>query len=329
MIAAGISPIWGSEPGDLMAAFHQPVLLEEVLSLLECRPGGIYVDGTVGGGGHARAILERTSPDGLIVGIDRDDDALREASRSLAPFGRRALLEKGSFADLRDVLAARGIGPVQGILFDLGVSSHQLDTPERGFSFTLEGPLDMRMNPSSGPTARDLVRNAREDELTSIFKDFGEERYARRIARAIVERRRQEPIGTTVELAALIARVVPRRSSEGRRIHPATRVFQALRIAVNSELEQLERGLMEGFEALAPGGRIAVIAFHSLEDRLVKETFRSWEKACTCPPGIPVCTCRAKAKARVLTRKPIRPRPEEADANPRARSARLRAAERI
>ncbi|NPU83276.1 MAG: 16S rRNA (cytosine(1402)-N(4))-methyltransferase RsmH [Syntrophaceae bacterium] len=312
-----------------MAAFHQPVLLEEVLALLNCRPGGIYVDGTVGGGGHARAILERSSPDGLIVGIDRDDEALREASRTLSPFGNRVVLVKGSFADLRDVLAARGIGPVQGILFDLGVSSHQLDTPERGFSFSLEGPLDMRMNPSAGPAARDLIRSAGVDELAGIFRDFGEERFARRIARAIVERRKQEPIETTVELAALIARVVPGGGREGRRIHPATRVFQALRIAVNRELDQLERGLLEGIEALAPGGRMAVIAFHSLEDRMVKETFRSWEKTCTCPPGFPVCTCRAEAKARVLTRKPLRPRPEEADANPRARSARLRAAERI
>ncbi len=210
-----------------MAAFHQPVLLEEVLSLLECRPGGIYVDGTVGGGGHARAILERTSPDGLIVGIDRDDDALREASRSLAPFGRRAPWR-------REVLPTSGtssqhgeLARCRGFFSFWAYRATSSTTPERGFSFTLEGPLDMRMNPSSGPTARDLVRNAREDELTSIFKDFGEERYARRIARAIVERRRQEPIGTTVELAALIARVVPRPSSETKN-SPATRVFQAL-----------------------------------------------------------------------------------------------------
>lgn len=312
-----------------MAAFHQPVLLEEALALLNCRSGGIYVDGTVGGGGHARAILEGTSPDGLLVGIDRDDEALREASRVLAPFGPRVILAKGSFADLRDILAAHGIGPVQGILLDLGVSSHQLDTAERGFSFSLEGPLDMRMNPSSGPSARDLIRSAREDELARIFREFGEERFARRIARVLVEHRRREPIETTVDLAALIARVVPGGAREERRIHPATRVFQALRIAVNRELDHLERGLREGIEALAPGGRMAVISFHSLEDRLVKETFRSWEKTCTCPPGIPVCTCRTEAKARVLTRKPLRPRPEEAEANPRARSARLRAAARI
>lgn len=312
-----------------MAAFHQPVLLEEALALLNCRSGGIYVDGTVGGGGHARAILEGTSPDGLIVGIDRDDEALREASRVLAPFGPRVILAKGSFADLRDILAAHGIGPVQGILLDLGVSSHQLDTAERGFSFSLEGPLDMRMDPSSGPSARDLIRSAREDELARIFREFGEERFARRIARVLVEHRRREPIETTVDLAALIARVVPGGAREERRIHPATRVFQALRIAVNRELDHLERGLREGIEALAPGGRMAVISFHSLEDRLVKETFRSWEKTCTCPPGIPVCTCRTEAKARVLTRKPLRPRPEETEANPRARSARLRAAARI
>lgn len=312
-----------------MAAFHQPVLLEEALALLNCRSGGIYVDGTVGGGGHARAILEGTSPDGLIVGIDRDDEALREASRVLAPFGPRVILAKGSFADLRDILAAHGIGPVQGILLDLGVSSHQLETAERGFSFSLEGPLDMRMDPSSGPSARDLIRSAREDELASIFREFGEERFARRIARAIIEHRRREPIENTVDLAALIARVVPGGAREERRIHPATRVFQALRIAVNRELDHLERGLREGIETLTPGGRMAVISFHSLEDRLVKETFRSWEKTCTCPPGIPVCTCRTEAKARVLTRKPLRPRPEETEANPRARSARLRAAARI
>jgi 16S rRNA (cytosine1402-N4)-methyltransferase len=311
-----------------MTAFHRPVLLEEAVAFLNCRPGGIYVDGTVGGGGHARAVLERTSPDGLLVGIDRDEEALREASRSLAPFGSRVILVKGTYADLRAVLSARAIGSVQGVLLDLGVSSHQLDTPERGFSFSLEGPLDMRMDRSSGAAARDLVQRAGETELARIFRDFGEERFARRIARAIVEQRRREPIGTTVALAALIARVVPGGAGEGQRIHPATRVFQALRIAVNRELEELERGLEEGIEALIPGGRLVVISFHSLEDRRVKENFRSWERTCTCPPGIPVCTCRAEARAKVLTKKPVRPGIPEAEANPRARSARLRAAER-
>jgi 16S rRNA (cytosine1402-N4)-methyltransferase len=311
-----------------MAAFHQPVLLEEAVALLNCLPGGIYVDGTVGGGGHARAVLEKTSPDGLIIGIDRDDEALREAARTLAPFGGRVILAKGNFADLRELLEARKIGPVQGVLFDLGVSSHQLDTPERGFSFSLEGPLDMRMDRSSGPAARELIHRSGEAELARIFRDYGEERFARRIARAIVERRRQEPLETTAELAALVARVVPGGAPRVRRLHPATRVFQALRLAVNRELDALERGLEEGIEALAPGGRMVVISFHSLEDRRVKETFRSWERTCTCPPGVPVCTCRVEARAKILTRKPLRPRPEEADANPRARSARLRAAER-
>ncbi len=311
-----------------MAAYHQPVLLEEAVTFLNCRPGGIYVDGTVGGGGHARAILDRTSPDGRLLGIDRDDEALCEAARTLAPFGDRALLLKGNFADLREMLAAREIGPVQGILLDLGVSSRQLDAPERGFSFSLEGPLDMRMDQSSGPSARDLIRRAGETELARIFRDFGEERHARRIARVIVGRRKEEPIETTAELAALVARAVPGGATGGRKIHPATRVFQALRIAVNGELDHLERGLEEGIETLAPGGRIVVISFHSLEDRRVKETFRSWERTCTCPPGIPVCSCRVEARAKVLTRKPIRPGAEEADANPRARSARLRAAER-
>lgn len=310
------------------SAYHEPVLLEEVLESLSLKPGGIYVDGTLGGGGHAGGILGATSPDGVLIGIDRDDDALAESRRALEPFGRRAILVKGNYADLGDILAGLGIDRVDGIVLDLGVSSHQLEAAERGFSFSKPAPLDMRMDREAGATARELVNRADARELQRILRDYGEELMAGRIARAIVERRKAGPIETTDELAGLIASAMPARMRHGR-IHPATRSFQALRIAVNDELTSLARGIASGIDRLKEGGRFAVITFHSLEDRMVKDLFRDASRGCTCPPDLPVCACGGKPRLRVIARRPIRPGEAEMERNPRARSAKLRTAERI
>ena len=310
------------------SAYHEPVLLEEVLESLSLKPGGIYVDGTLGGGGHAGGILGATSPDGVLVGIDRDDDALAESRRALEPFGRRAILVKGNYADLGDILAGLGIDRVDGIVLDLGVSSHQLEAAERGFSFSKPAPLDMRMDREALTTARELVNRADARELQRILRDYGEELMAGRIARAIVERRKAGPIETTDELAGLIASAMPARMRHGR-IHPATRSFQALRIAVNDELTSLARGIASGIDRLKEGGRFAVITFHSLEDRMVKDLFRDASRGCTCPPDLPVCACGGKPRLRVIARRPIRPGEAEMERNPRARSAKLRTAERI
>jgi len=310
------------------SSYHEPVLLNEVLASLRLRPGGIYVDGTLGGGGHARGILAATSPDGILVGIDRDDDALAESGRVLEPFGRRAMLVKGNYADLEDILTGLGIGRVDGIVLDLGVSSHQLETTERGFSFSKPAPLDMRMDREARTTARDLVNRADAREIERILRDYGEELLAGHIARAIVERRKTAPIETTDELAGIIASVMPARMRHGR-IHPATRSFQALRIAVNDELTSLHRGIAAGIDSLKEGGRFSVITFHSLEDRMVKELFRDASRGCTCPADLPVCACGGKPRLRVLTRKPVRPGEWEMEQNPRARSAKLRTAERV
>ncbi len=303
-------------------------MLEETLESLHLKAGGIYVDGTLGGGGHARGILAATSPDGILVGIDRDGDALAEAGRVLAPFGRRAILVKGNYADLEDILEGLGIDRVDGIVLDLGVSSHQLEAAGRGFSFSKPAPLDMRMDREASPTARDLVNRAEARELERILRDYGEEMLAGRIARAIVERRKTAPIETTDELAGIIASVMPTRMRHGR-IHPATRSFQALRIAVNDELASLRRGIAAGIDSLKEGGRFSVITFHSLEDRMVKDLFRDASRGCTCPPDLPVCACGGKPRLRVLTRKPVLPGEGELERNPRARSAKLRTAERI
>jgi len=310
------------------SAYHEPVLLEETLASLRLKPDGIYVDGTLGGGGHAGGILAATSPGGILVGLDRDDDALAESRRVLEPFGRRAILVKGNYADLEDVLTGLGIERVDGIVLDLGVSSHQLEAADRGFSFSKPAPLDMRMDRDASTTARDLVNRAEARELERILRDYGEEMMAGRIARAIVEKRKAGPIETTDELAGLIASVVPARMRHGR-IHPATRSFQALRIAVNDELTSLDRGIASGIDRLKEGGRFSVITFHSLEDRMVKDHFRDAARGCTCPADLPVCACGGKPRLRVLTRKPVRPGQEEMERNPRARSAKLRTAERI
>jgi 16S rRNA (cytosine1402-N4)-methyltransferase len=311
-----------------MVSFHTPVMLEKVLQSLRCRPGGIYVDGTLGGGGHARAILENTAPDGLLIGIDRDDDALLESEKRLQPFGQRKILIKGNFADISEILTNLNIRKVDGILLDLGVSSHQLDTADRGFSFSLDAPLDMRMDQSSRYRAYDLVNLSPEKELRQVIRDYGEEPMAGRIARAILAKRASAPIRTTIELADVVCRAV-RRQGVRKKVHPATRTFQAIRIAVNQELSNLSTAMDAGIDQLGQGGRFSIISFHSLEDRIVKETFRSWEGRCQCPPGLPVCQCQREAKLRVLTRKPLRPEAGESETNPRARSARLRTAEKI
>jgi 16S rRNA (cytosine1402-N4)-methyltransferase len=300
----------------------------EVLELLAPRPGGIYLDGTVGGGGHARLILEASSPDGQLIGLDRDPAALAAAASVLAPFGERVRLCRGSFAVLDETLANLGVPLVDGILLDLGVSSHQLDTPERGFSFREEGPLDMRMDPGQPTSAAELLAQADAAELKRIFRDYGEERWAGRIAREIVRSRNEVALRTTRQLAELVCRTVPG-GYQPQRIHPATRVFQALRIAVNDELEAVPAGLAAALRSLRPGGRLVVISFHSLEDRLVKQGFRAAASPCTCPPRLPVCVCQRKAEVKLLTARGIRPGAAENIANPRARSAVLRAIERL
>lgn len=301
---------------------HTPVLYQEVIRLLAPKDAGRYVDGTLGAGGHAYGILEASSPRGQLIGFDRDPQALELAAVSLSPFGDRVRLVHASFASLLEVLRKEGWEQVNGILLDLGVSSMQLDTPQRGFSFQHDAPLDMRFDPAAPVMAAELVNTLSEDELTDLFYRYGEEPAARRIARAIIQSR---PIHTTGELARLIEKVKPRRGP----IHPATQVFQALRIAVNRELEALEQVLPQAVQALASGGRLVVIAFHSLEDRIVKEFFRRESQDCICPPRQPVCTCHHRATLRVITPKPLTPAPQEIAQNPRARSARLRCAEKL
>jgi 16S rRNA (cytosine1402-N4)-methyltransferase len=318
-------------PAPVVSPFtHDPALLRESLHWLSPQPGAIVVDGTVGGGGHAAAILERTAPDGRLVALDLDPDALAAASRRLASFGDRVALVHASFRRLREVLDDLGIEHVDAVLLDLGVSSHQLDVPERGFRFASETadqtPLDMRMNPTLGATAEHLLRDATFDELAGWLRDHADLRGARGRARAIVRARERAPLRTAADLLAVI------RDSgigRGRRHHPATQVFQALRIAVNDELDALAEGIESAIDCLRPGGRLVVIAYHSAEDRIVKNRLRDAARGCTCPPRQPVCTCGGVQRLRVLTRRPVRPEPEEVERNPRSRSARLRAAERL
>jgi 16S rRNA (cytosine1402-N4)-methyltransferase len=309
-----------------MFCFHEPVLCRETVASLACRPGGVYVDGTVGGGGHAQALLEQSAPDGLLIGIDRDRDALAASERRLRSFGPRKILVKGNFAQIGQLLADLNIEKVDGILLDLGVSSHQLDSGDRGFSFALNGPLDMRMDQDGRFSACHIVNSFPESELRKIIKDYGEEPMAGRIARAILTKRAAVPIRTTRELADVIYHAVPV-ACRRRRIHPATRTFQAIRIAVNDELSNLRAAISNGVEMLNRGGRFSIISFHSLEDRIVKEAFRAAEKGCTCPPDLPVCNCHGEPHLKVITKRPVRPGADEV--NPRARSARLRTAERL
>ena len=301
---------------------HTPVLLDEVLEGLEIRPGGRYIDCTVGTGGHARAILERSDPGGELLGIDLDLAAIVVAERQLSSFGKRVTLVHDSFAQLRAIASAEGFIPADGVLLDLGLSSLQLESAERGFSFQRDGPLDMRMDRDGDITAAHLVNELDGAELAEIIAKHGEEVKARAIARAIV---RSRPLGTTLELANVVARAVGR----SRRLHPATRTFQALRIAVNEELEALSTVLPPIPAILAKGGRVAIISFHSLEDRLVKDFMVRESRDCLCPPEIVVCTCGHKRTLQILTKKPVRPSANEVAQNPRSRSAKLRVAIRV
>jgi 16S rRNA (cytosine1402-N4)-methyltransferase len=311
-----------------MGFSHVSVLPQEVLAYLAPRPGGIYVDGTLGGAGHAALILEQCGPNGRLIGFDRDPAALAAAAERLRPFGDRVTLLHGNFAEMGQQLARLGLDRVDGVLLDLGVSSHQLDTPERGFSFQVDAPLDMRMNPAEALSAMDLVNDTPVEELADIIFRFGEERWAKRIAKLIAAARIESPIRTTGQLAAIVSGAIPRKAQE-ERLHPATRTFQALRIAVNQELASVTTVLKSTVDLLLPGGRMVVISFHSLEDRIVKESFRSFTGRCTCPRDLPRCICGARAQLKVLTSRPVTASPAEIAANPRARSAKLRAAERL
>jgi len=302
---------------------HSPVLFQEALHALQVRAGGRYIDATLGGGGHAAGILAASSPTGNLLGLDRDPDAVALAQLRLASYGDRAVLAVGSFERLLEVARSFGFELVDGILFDLGLSSLQLADPARGFSFRADGPLDMRYNPEEeGPTAGELVNSLSCDDLERILRRYGEEEQSRRISQAIVSAR---PIHSARDLAYAIEGVVRRRG----RIHPATKTFQALRIVVNDELAVIEKALPQAVELLTGGGRLAVISFHSLEDRIVKRFLRRESRDCICPPEVPVCVCGHRATLRLVTRKPIRPGVEELGVNPRARSARLRVAERV
>jgi 16S rRNA (cytosine1402-N4)-methyltransferase len=301
---------------------HEPVLYKEIIHALRPRSGGRYVDGTLGPGGHAAGILEASDPEGQLLGLDVDPQALSQAHRTLAPFGERACLRQGSYTSLDQQLLSLGWEAVDGILLDLGASSLQFDSPERGFSFLKDGPLDMRFNPEQSLSAAVIVNEWSEEELVQMIYRYGEEPAARRIARAIIAAR---PVEGTLALAKIIERVVPQ---HGHPHHPATRTFQALRITVNGELEAVEQILPVAMRALKPGGRLAVIAFHSLEDRLVKEAFRQESRDCLCPPKQPICTCGHKASIIEINRRPIMASEDEVKSNSRARSAKLRVVEK-
>ncbi len=301
---------------------HQPVLLEACIQGLRIRPEGLYLDGTLGRAGHSREIAKRLTT-GRLICIDRDQDAINAAEERLGPWRERVTLVHGNFAGLREILEDLNLGPLNGMLFDLGVSSPQLDDASRGFSYKKDAPLDMRMDRSAALTAREVVNCWSFEELRRILYEYGEERYAPAVAKAIVNAR---PLETTLELAEVIRSAMPPKALREKQ-HPAKRSFQAIRIAVNGELDALPPMLQAAADALAPGGRLAVITFHSLEDRIVKQTFRELARGCVCPPSFPVCVCGRKPIVRLD--KPVTPGPEELEVNPRARSARLRVAERL
>ena len=311
-----------------MSEFHHvSVLLEECLDGLNIRPDGIYVDGTLGGAGHSSQIAARLTT-GRLIGIDRDPVALEAAGQRLEPFGDRVTLVHSNFCCIAQVLQQLGISAVDGILLDLGVSSPQLDDGARGFSYMADAPLDMRMNGQDVLTAHTVVNTWSQEELKRILYDYGEERYAPAIAAAICRRREQQPIDSTLELVDVIRSAMPAAALREKQ-HPAKRSFQAIRIAVNDELGSVERVMADAFDCLAPGGRLAVITFHSLEDRIVKNAMAAASKGCTCPPNFPVCVCGKKTKVKLISRKPIVSGKEELDRNPRARSAKLRVCERL
>lgn len=311
----------------MMQFHHVPIMLPEVMELLKPERGGLFVDGTLGGGGHSEGILSRLS-DGRLYGIDRDGNAIAAASARLAPFGDKFKAIRGNFFDMKELLMAEGVSGVDGILLDLGVSSHQLDTPERGFSYHEDAPLDMRMDDRAALSAYDVVNGYGVEELAGIIKDYGEERFAFRVANAIVREREKQPINSTVQLAEIIKSAIPAANRrEGP--HPARRTFQAIRIEVNGELAELGRAIENAHDLLNPGGVLAVITFHSLEDRIVKQAFKKFENPCTCDPRAPMCTCGKVPTAKILTKKPLAPGDDELEINPRSRSSKLRGIQKL
>jgi 16S rRNA (cytosine1402-N4)-methyltransferase len=309
---------------------HLPVLADEVIEMLAPAPGSLHIDATLGGGGHTERILEAANPDGRLLGLDADPASIARVEARLGPiYGDRLVLRQANFRELSDVAPAAGFGAVDGALFDLGLSSYQLADRERGFGFRTGGPLDMRFDTSRGVPASELLASLDTAELIALFRRYGEEPKAPRIARAIVDARRVAPIATAEELAALVERVLPPNPRLPRRTHPATRVFQALRIAVNEELDALQAGLASALDLLRPGGRLVVLSYHSLEDRIVKRFFQAERRGCICPPELPVCVCGRNPRLRLVTSPSLTPTAAEIATNPRARSARLRAAERL
>jgi len=309
-----------------MAFEHKPVLLDEVIEYLNIDPAGVYVDGTIGGGGHSYEIASRLTT-GRLIGMDQDEAAVQAAGLRLLQFGEKVTIVRSNYRNIRTVLQDLRIEKVNGILLDLGVSSYQLDTPERGFSYRENGPLDMRMDKRINTTAKDVVNTYSEAELYRIIKNYGEEKFAGNIARHIVRAREKKPIETTYELNEIIKEAIPAkfRATGG---HPSKRTFQAIRIEVNRELDVLKETLDDMIDLLLPGGRLAIITFHSLEDRIVKEAFRTNENPCTCPPDFPVCVCGKKPKGKIVTRKPVLPSNKEMELNKRSKSAKLRVFEK-
>jgi len=307
---------------------HIPVLLNETLEHLMPERGGIFVDGTLGGGGHAEAVLSRLPQTGRLIGIDRDWEAVHAAGERLASFGSRFTALHGNFFDMRALLSEIGVTQVDGILLDLGVSSHQLDKQERGFSYKIDAPLDMRMDQGAHTSARDIVNTYPEAELMRIFFEYGEERFSRRIAERICRAREQYPIETTLQLAQIVREAIPAKHRNEPQ-HPARRTFQALRIEVNGELRGLNQAIEDACDLLQKGGRLCIITFHSLEDRIVKQAFRRFENPCTCPPSAPICNCGKVPKAKILTKKPLTASAEEEAQNSRSTSAKLRCIEKI
>ncbi len=307
---------------------HLPVLYSEVMDALAVKPDGTYLDGTLGGGGHSEGICQRLSENGTLIGVDRDKDALNAAEKRLQPYKNNKIFVQSNYADVKLILREHGISGLDGALLDLGVSSFQLDNPERGFSYMHDAPLDMRMNADDSFTAEDVVNGYSEAELTKIIKDYGEERWAARIAQFIVKARKDKRLTSTYELVDVIKAAIPAKARrEGP--HPAKRTFQAIRIEVNDELGQLERSINDFIDVLSPGGRLAVISFHSLEDRIIKEAFKKRLDPCTCPPEFPVCVCGKVADVKKVTGKPVTASEEELEQNPRARSAKLRVLEKL
>ncbi len=310
-----------------MAFHHVPVMLTEVITYLNLRPGGTYIDCTLGGGGHTSEILHKIQPGGRVIGIDQDPNALETAQRNLAPYKDRITFIHRNFYRLKEVLAELNVGSADGVLFDLGLSAFQVDEGARGFSYRYDAPLDMRMDPQNPVTAAKLVNELAEEELGRVIREYGEERWAARIARFIVEHRQKKVLRTTGELVEIIKQAIPagaRRSGP----HPAKRTFQALRIAVNDELNRFGQALRDAMDILKPGGRVCVISFHSLEDRITKEVFKDLAGGCVCPPDLPVCRCARQKRVEILTPRPVVPGAQEVARNPRARSAKLRAAQK-